>query len=72
MKVIHLTDSTIKGYHIFKLTPFPTIQMLVEKEEGNSYDNLVQEDVSYKPDYWMWDCRDTMREEAVRKYWRKF
>ena len=38
MKVIHVTDSTIKGYHIFKVTPFPTIQMLVEKGEGNSYD----------------------------------
>lgn len=38
MKVIHVTDSTIKGYHIFKVTPYPTIQMLVEKDEGNSYD----------------------------------
>ena len=28
-------------------------------------DNLMQEDVSYKPDNWMWDCRDTMKEEAV-------
>ena len=28
-------------------------------------DNLMQEDVSYKLDKWMRDCRDTLKEEAV-------
>ena len=38
MKVIHVTDSSIKGYHIFKVTPYQTIKMLVEKDKENSYD----------------------------------
>ena len=38
MKVIRVTDSTVKGYHVFKVTPHPAIPMFVKKDEGNSYD----------------------------------
>jgi len=38
MKVLKVTNSAIKGYHIFKIKPHESIKMLVIPELNNSYD----------------------------------
>ena len=38
MKILHIETSSIRGYHFFKRRPHTAIEMLLEKEEDNSYD----------------------------------
>ena len=35
---IFLKNSAVKGYHIFKITPFKKMTMIVEREEENEFD----------------------------------
>ena len=37
-KIITIINSSIKGYHVFKVTPHPAIKMFVTKEKDNKYD----------------------------------
>ena len=56
MKILHIENSSITGYHFFKRRPHAAIEMLLQKEEGNSYDintmvikilDLIQIDKQY-------------------------
>ena len=56
MKILHIENSSIRGYHFFKRRPHAAIEMLLEKEEDNSYDvnamvikmlDLIQIDKQY-------------------------
>lgn len=38
MKTLKVTNSAIKGYHVFKIKPHPFIKMLVLPEHNNPYD----------------------------------
>ena len=38
MKLVNVTESNIKGYHVYKVRPHPDIKMVVEKDIHNSYD----------------------------------
>ena len=38
MKILHIENSSIRGYHFFKRRPHTAIDMLLEKGENNSYD----------------------------------
>ena len=56
MKILHIENSSIRGYHFFKRRPHAAIEMLLQKEEDNSYDvntmvikilDLIQIDKQY-------------------------
>ena len=56
MKIPHIENSSIRGYHFFKRRPHTAIEMLLEKEEDNSCDvnamaikmpDLIQIDKQY-------------------------
>ena len=38
MKELMIVNSNIKGYYIFKIRPHPQIEMITEKEIGNTRD----------------------------------
>ena len=38
MKLVKVNESSIKGYHNFKIRPHPEIEMVVERDVTNIYD----------------------------------
>ena len=74
MKILHIENSAIRGYHFFKRRPHTAIEMLLEKEEDNSYDvnamvikmpDLIQIDKQYL-DITVRPCKGKEPEQNVK------
>ena len=74
MKILHIENSSIRGYHISKRRPHTAIEMLLEKEEDNSYDvnamvnkmpDMIQIDKQYL-DFTVRPCKGKEPEQKVK------
>ena len=74
MNILHTENSSIRGYHFFKRRPHTAIEMLLEKEEDNSYNvnamfikmpDLIQIDKQYL-DITVRPCKGKEPEQKVK------
>ena len=74
MKILHIENTAIRGHHFFKRRPHTATEMLLEKEEDNSYDvnamvikmpDLIQIDKQYL-DITVRPCKGKEPEQKVK------
>ena len=74
VKILHIENSSIRGYCFFKRSPHTAIEMLLDKEEDKSYDvnaivikmpDLIQIDTQY-PDITVRPCKGKEPEQKVK------
>ena len=74
MKILHIENSSVRGYHFSKRRSHTAIEMLLEKEEDNYYDvnamvikmpDMIQIDKQYL-DFTVRPCKGKEPEQKVQ------